>query len=171
MAEAALNEEEQKAWDEMKGDSAKPETKVEAKVEEKAPEAKVEEKPKPEEKKDLPVVPKAALDQARIENKELRKEMEAMKSLVSDGDKRLKDILEKIEKVDSRPAEDDRLQPEAQERSTGRISANCGPRWKNRTRPKNSRRTQQVRSTIDARKPPSRQGVDTDSANLSDSEG
>lgn len=101
-ADAALNEEEQKAWDAMKtGDGAKPAEKVEAKPEEKPAEkaeAKAEEKPKTEEKKELPVVPKAALDQARIENKELRKELDAMKAQVSDGDKKLRELLDKIEK-------------------------------------------------------------------------
>lgn len=102
-ASAALSKEEQEAWEAMKGE--KPDVKVEAKAEDKPQdkaedkvEAKTEDKTKVEEKKEPPVVPKAALDQARIENKELRKELESMKSVVADGDKRLKELLDKIER-------------------------------------------------------------------------
>lgn len=116
-AAAALNEEEQKAWDEIQkaeGAKPKPEAKVEAKADEKPAEkaeakaeAKAEEKPKAEEKKEAPVVPKQALDQARIENKELKEELKALKALIADSDKRTREMLEKAEKKAETPKFED----------------------------------------------------------------
>jgi hypothetical protein len=109
-AASELSAEEQKLFDEMKAEvdpAPKVEEKAEAKSEEKAapkaeekPEAKAEEKP---EKKDA-VVPKAALDEARSQNKELRKELDALKKMVADGDGKLQRIVDSISKKADEPA-------------------------------------------------------------------
>lgn len=116
--EDVLNEEEQKAWDAMqKAESVKPVVKAETPKQEEKPAEKAEAKAevkaeakveaKTEEKKEAPVVPKAALDQARIENKDLRKELDGMKALLADGDKKLRELIEKAEKKAEAPKFED----------------------------------------------------------------
>lgn len=102
-AAAELSKEEQALFDQMqKDEGAAP--KEEVKGEEKAAQDnKVEEKPK-EEKKEQKVVPYEALVEARAQNKDLRKELDGMKSLVAEGDKKLQALLEKIgQKVEAAP--------------------------------------------------------------------
>jgi hypothetical protein len=104
-AAAALSKEEQELFEQMQKDDGKPaiEAKADKPKEEVKPDAKGDEK-----KEESKVVPLQALHEAREQNKELRKEMEAMKAALSDGDKRLKDALAKIEaKADAGPTFDD----------------------------------------------------------------
>jgi hypothetical protein len=104
---APLNEEEQKLFDQMAKDDGqtkpepKPETKVEAKVEAKA-ETKTE--VKAEAKPEQPMIPKAALDEARSQNKELRSELKSLKDLVAEGDKKLQGFVDKLAKQAEAPA-------------------------------------------------------------------
>lgn len=102
-AAAELSKEEQALFDSMQKEEAppkeeaKPEAKTEAKVEK--PEVKAEAKaeaPPKEEKKEQRVVPAEALAEARSQNKDLRKELDGMKALVAEGDKKLQKLLETI---------------------------------------------------------------------------
>lgn len=96
---AELTEEQEALFKQMQDGKGEKEAPKEEKP---APEQKAE---KPEEKpeskveeKKSPLVPKAALDEARAENKDLRKELDSMKSLLAEGDKKLQRLVEQIEK-------------------------------------------------------------------------
>lgn len=103
--EAALDKDEQALFDQMRDDkpvddgsqaAAAAKAAEEAAAKEAAEKAAKEgaDKSKPEEK----MLPAAAVAEARKENKELKKELEAMKTLVSEGDKKLQKFIETVSK-------------------------------------------------------------------------
>jgi len=93
-----LNEEEQKLFDEMRASEAKPAEKPapEAKADKAAAPAKDAEKPKAEEKPKM--VPVEAVAEARRENRELKKELETLRSQVADGNTKLQRFMEGVQK-------------------------------------------------------------------------
>lgn len=105
-ADAALDKDEQALFNQMRDDkpvddgsqaaAAKAAEEAASKeAAEKAAAAKeVADKSKPEEK----MLPAAAVAEARKENKELKKELEAMKTLVSEGDKKLQKFIDTVSK-------------------------------------------------------------------------
>lgn len=117
-AAEALNKEEQELFEQMRSESGgkeapKAEVKDDAKGTEKAdtrPEAKADAKAetaKADGKDDRPqkTVPLEALSEARAQNKDLRKELEAMKQVVANGDSRLQKFIESVQKrADEKPA-------------------------------------------------------------------
>lgn len=109
-AGAELSKEEQELFDKMQQEEGAKQPKTEAAKTEAVPDGKADKKEEAqkEEKKEQKVVPYEALREARDQNKELRKELDGMKSLVAEGDKKLQALLEKIgQKVDSGPKFED----------------------------------------------------------------
>lgn len=102
MAEAqALNEEEQKLFDSMRDGKPEPKEAEKPAAKEAAKEASKEapkEDAKEKEEKAASVVPAAALKEARAQNKELRKEIDDLKKLVSTGDEKLKRFIDGLSK-------------------------------------------------------------------------
>lgn len=104
-ADAALDKDEQALFNQMRDDkpvddgsqaaAAKAAEESAAKeAAEKAAAKEAADKTKPEEK----MLPAAAVAEARRENKELKKELEAMKTLVSEGDKKLQKFIDTVSK-------------------------------------------------------------------------
>lgn len=103
MAEAqALNEEEQKLFDSMRDEKAPVKAEPEKQAAKDAPKEAAKEAPKDDakekEEKAASVVPAAALKEARAQNKELRKEIDDLKKLVSTGDEKLKRFIDGLSK-------------------------------------------------------------------------
>jgi len=96
-----LSKEEQAIFDSMQKEEAPPPPKQEERVEAKA-EAKGEQKAevkaevKDPQKEQQKVVPAEALAEARAQNKELRKELDGLRGLVAEGDKKLQKLVESI---------------------------------------------------------------------------
>lgn len=93
----ALAPEEQKLFDAMREEAPveKPQEKAAEKPVEKAAEKAAE---KPVEKKEPSMVPAEALKEARATNKELRKEIDALKGVVSNGDQKLQKFIDSVSK-------------------------------------------------------------------------
>lgn len=114
-AEAALNEEEQKLFDSMQKDDpaqaaeAAAKAAAEKEAADKAAKDAADKAAKDAaEKKEQKTVPIEALAEARAQNKDLRKELDAMKALVADGDKKLQKLVETISsKADAGPKFED----------------------------------------------------------------
>lgn len=100
-----LTKEEQELFDQMQKDEGAKQSKDAPKEEAKdAPADAAKEAAAKDEKKEQKVVPYEALREARDQNKELRKELDGMKALVAEGDKKLQALLEKIgQKVEAGP--------------------------------------------------------------------
>jgi hypothetical protein len=112
-AEAELSKEEQALFDSMQkdegGDAAKAAAEKEA-ADKAAKEAadKAAADKLAAEKKEQKTVPIEALAEARAQNKDLRKELDAMKALVAEGDKKLQKLVDTIAtKADAGPKFED----------------------------------------------------------------
>lgn len=114
--QAELTKEEQALFDEMSQDKGEPpaEKKADDGVAEAAAKAEQEKAAKEAadkaaadakgKEKEHSMVPAEALREARADNKELRKELESMKNLVSEGDKKLQKFIESVsKKADAEP--------------------------------------------------------------------
>lgn len=95
----ALEPEDQKLFDSMREDKAPPAEKAAEKAVEKPAEKEAEKgAEKPPEKKEQSMVPAEALKEARSQNKELRKEIDQLKGVVSQGDQKLQKFIESVSK-------------------------------------------------------------------------
>lgn len=94
-ADAALSKEEQELFDKMREDdkavASKPEPEKKA-----APEKQAEKAPEKKEQEKGQGSVEAALKEARAQNKELRKEIDGLKGLVAESDKKLAKFVESV---------------------------------------------------------------------------
>ena len=94
-----LSKDEQDLFDKMKQADKSEDTKAETKTEIK-PGAK-------EEKKEEKLVPLAALHEARLQNKELKGELQGLKDIVATGDRKLQSFIEGLQKQAAPKFEED----------------------------------------------------------------
>lgn len=107
MADAALNEEEQQAFEAIRKDEpvpvAKDAPKPEVKAEAKAPPKDAPKESAKDEPKEQKMVPAAAVHEARQENKALKKELEQLRQTVTKGDDALKKFIEAQQRASEKP--------------------------------------------------------------------
>src|SRR5580765_1711159 len=101
-ADAALSKDEQELFDQMQKDD-KPAPPPVEKPEVKAEAPKVEEKPAPPKQEEKKTVPVEALAEARSQNRDLRKELDALKAQISDKDTKLQQAIDAIAKRAENP--------------------------------------------------------------------